>query len=743
MRGGAAAAALTLAFLAPAVAADWPADGGSGGRTGALAVPGPARDGVALVLAPPEGSAWHEDAAPLARGREVLAMTDREILAIDIDTGATRTIAQNPPYTWAEPTPEWPGSAWALLDDTIVLAQAARPPFYCADPTGPECEGVSAQLRLIPSMGGTERALPLSEIGLPRACSVAVEPDESAFYVACSLDDPSGFFSGGKVLEVRAFDADGTPRWAWRKEMDGKAAAAPLLQQGGAYPERHLVGVSVVGELVVPIIRTVALRDGTYWDGWVLDKSTGALASGVDLTYFGTEGHFGSSGEMTFYPGTPTLDVPSLVVGDDALWARKERVCCNVPGQPPPLELVIAPSAVDKHAEALGVRLRGTLDTGARIALASERVFAATDTALASFTRAGEPVWDVDLPANVMSLALPLLVDDEQLFVFVATDPAAPTRLLVLDADNGRRLWEHAFDGAVLRLGAGPGVLAALVERADGTVLLEIVGETGASIRFDARASDAYPRAGELVRVELDGLAAGVGGAAVRFRADWGDGELTEWQTSPVLEHGYTSVGDHVAYVFAANDAGQVSSRAIEFHVGRERPQNFLQQQFSSENQERTFFLLGLLITAVFAAFGLLRVRRRRGTLARELAAVERVHEMTRANPMECERALAERRTHARALLVDGRLDDGQFAVLERRIDELARAVRTAGIERELAFLTVGMANALRGMLADGRIERWERDHFLEALARDDHLTPEQKEKVRARIDAWFERDAA
>ncbi len=114
---------------------------------------------------------------------------------------------------------------------------------------------------------------------------------------------------------------------------------------------------------------------------------------------------------------------------------------------------------------------------------------------------------------------------------------------------------------------------------------------------------------------------------------------------------------------------------------------------------------------------------------------------MTHTKPVECERALAERRVRVRGMLVDGALDENQFAVLDRRIEELGRQSRIELIDDELGFLSVNMARTLRGILADGRVEKWERQHFEEAVERDALLSPEHKAKVRALLDEWFARD--
>lgn len=101
----------------------------------------------------------------------------------------------------------------------------------------------------------------------------------------------------------------------------------------------------------------------------------------------------------------------------------------------------------------------------------------------------------------------------------------------------------------------------------------------------------------------------------------------------------------------------------------------------------------------------------------------------------------AERRAHVRGRGLDGKLDQSEVLLLERRIDELGQRLRLEAVDDQFGFLTMSMGRTLREMLADGRISSWEREHLLRALDEDGHLTKAQKKKVRQQIEAWFVRD--
>lgn len=724
---------LMLLTSGPA-SAEWLQDGGDAGRTGWLAEGGPEAADVALVVAAPEGEYWSRLFPPLAYRREIVAASVRSIFRIGLDDGSLTRVADRP-----EPVAIMPGSPWTIRGDELYVATG--PSLSCDQVALAQCAREEARILVLPLNGGTPREIELAPAGAAVDCEIAARDD--ALFTACFIDDSTTFGQASSLLELRRLTFEGIELWRWQKELDPRASIAPLLQPGARVTAtRDIVGLTVAGGIVTVVTQTFSGPDvGSWWDGWIVDAESGTFVATADP--FPEDGHYGSADDDCLLPAGPLRDVPSASVGREDVWVRKERGGCDAPNQAPtPVRLVIAPTDSSRQREVVSVPMRGD-DAGTRSAISPERIYAATATHLVAVTSDGLTAWDVDLSTGTHMRPLPLLVDADRLYTFVSSDANGPVRLVAWDSARGVPLWEHAFGGKVGGAGSGPGVIVADVIAPDGTSSLVVLGRTAASLAVEPSVSNLYPGAGEFVRVDLSNVQAGLAGPATRYRAEWGDGEATEWQPSPVLEHGYNAVGDHVAYVYAGNDAGQVASATIVFQVGRPAPQNFLQQQFSADNQERTFFLLGLLITGIFAALGLLRVRRRRDLLSAELAALESAVAAARSDPVQLDRALDERRFRARSLLLDHRLDEGQHAVLAARIEELSRAARLDVAERDLGFLPHRHVLALREMLRDGRVSSLERAHFLHLLDADDTLVPEYKARVRRVVDEWARNDGA
>lgn len=378
----------------------------------------------------------------------------------------------------------------------------------------------------------------------------------------------------------------------------------------------------------------------------------------------------------------------------------------------------------------------GEGDVGSGLAFGNDRLFATSINRLTAFNPKLGVVWTYSLPGGQRWEAGPPAIVGSNLYALART-PDNVNVLHVLEASTGRELQDRPFQSRISFV-VDSGVLAVL----DPDGRLRVLGLTTASIHPLLTVSLPYPGPGDVVEVDLSASLAGARGPATQFRADWGDGTVTDWQNQSRLSHRFGAPIDAVATFEMRNAAGQTATIRHTFHVGRQQELTLLQQQFAAENQDRTFFLIGLFLTALGAAIGVLRLRRRRGRVHQELHAIEDAYRRTLPRPGHCERALAERRAHVHGLLSDGKIDEAQLHLFERRIDQLSRTLRMSALEGKFDFLPFGMVRALQGMLEDGHINRWEHDHFLLALDQDRLLTPDQKKRVRGLIDEWFEADS-
>ncbi|HLE96526.1 MAG TPA: PQQ-binding-like beta-propeller repeat protein [Candidatus Thermoplasmatota archaeon] len=713
----AALGACAVALLPLAAADAWLQSGHDAARTAFSTDAGPAWDDVAFtipLLAP--GEATEGTPNVFVRGRTAyvdLSLDDgttkatrdtpdtaRDVLLrVDLDTMAVRR----------ELEPEGQMGIVAMDDARIYIEYYGRVDAY-------ELDGGELLWTWEPPRG--------PGIGLTSCTAPAILPE--AVVLGCDQAAPASsalFILPLSSFVVRLDPESGEERWRWQRPS---VAAAPA---SGDVPFTN--GIAVVEDTVIAVITENGARPSARVDRlFALDLADGTLRWTADND--ATNAVYGvttdAAAESTRLPGTPVAGRGTSLYakGDDL--RRYDVTDGTLLGTAsfgsPPLSAAQASS----------------------IAIAEGRVLASTETTLRSF----DPVtldaqWDLSVAAPEFfdwrvlaaardaAYATTYTVDDPSQ-VFLGT--FAKTAVLAADLGTGVLRWRHEFDGGI-NYALGDGTLVAVTRSGNLTVL----GASAASIRVAATVSDVHPAPGEPTRVDLADTGPGALGPATSFLADWGDGTVSEWQESPVLAHAYAEPGDVTARLQARNDAGQTASEFVTFHVGAEPP-NLVSVAFSPENQERTFFLLGLALTGAGALFGVTRVGAKRRRLARELAAIDKVHAATRHDPPACDKALAERKAHARGLLVDAKIDEAQFALLERRIDELARDLRLAALDERFQFLPLGMVRQLHEMLADGRVTEWEREHFETALERERTMSDEQKANVRALVEEWFARDA-
>lgn len=147
--------------------------------------------------------------------------------------------------------------------------------------------------------------------------------------------------------------------------------------------------------------------------------------------------------------------------------------------------------------------------------------------------------------------------------------------LYALDAASLEKRWRfelpHAADSLygfnyLHAVGEGLVILAGM----DGRVLA--LGNTAGSPTPVAALSNLYPTLNEVLELDLSQSKAGTGGPPKAFRAEWGDGSITDWQESPILSHSYAKPPPNgEAYTVRAqvrNVANQTASSFLQVYAG-------------------------------------------------------------------------------------------------------------------------------------------------------------------------------
>lgn len=324
--------------------------------------------------------------------------------------------------------------------------------------------------------------------------------------------------------------------------------------------------------------------------------------------------------------------------------------------------------------------------------------------------------------------------------------------LYCLDANSGEVLWRHDVTG-VLRFAVSEDVVVAqsfdvasvndnssAVSHYDGTTKVEVLGQTPASLHLDLDLATAYPANGAEIRVRIRAQEGALGPATL-FRADWGDGEVSDWGNGTTFTHRYSVNNEHRARFYASN-GNQTASIAQTFLVGQLDPTiQIWDDPWGDRYQNTTFFFLGLLVTGLVALLGLWRSGRKRRRFERELRQLEQDAERLRGDAVAYEAMLNERRARARALFLERRIEEAHAGFLEKRVDDLQRSLRSIAVDEQLRFLSHGLVLRLKRMLADARVDATERADVLDALDREP-IPATRRSEVRRLVEGWFLRDA-
>ena len=715
------ARALVLAFLvAPsALAASWTHEGGDAGRTGAHDGAGP-RDPEVAFLAHVPGYAY----APIVLGRmayvpieavDTVPGSENAIWRVDLDRGTTERLVRmrSIPVGLAS-------DGAALYVSTVGGAEAfdleGRARWRWTH-TPPRADAPHACLDPLVAEG---RVHVLCFASLADAPALPGLPPQGAYsFQVVSLDAASG-----ALLWTREVDAPPHPALP---DLPGDAATqiwnARLSAAGGAL---FVFALELTPTDQVNVTRyTVSALDAE--SGAVRwrrsDTPTPVSREAAAPQAFASEWVGGgvavASGNLVFLRLDQQVAL-NLATGEE-VWAR---------------------ALGEQDAQ----ETRGTTAQGVG---GDGRLFITSGQSRYSLdVETGDPLWQQTFPPDsplLYGVDSILLSDDVGIAnVFLDRVPQAQEGYIAFDVATGEELWNVTFTSDT----APVGYEFTQSARAENAVLfvtdkgnVTVIGRTGASMLATLDLDEPAPRPGEAVRLDIVS-SIGVFGGAEEYRVDWGDGNVTAWTSSSRFEHAYGSEGLRTARAYARNDAGQVAIARAEIDVGGTR-ETVLSRAFSEENQNWTFFFLGILGTAVTGGVGLLRRDARRRRYEKERTRIEELAQREAHAPERLERELAEATVRVRALVEANRIAEAHHTLLAARIGELRGRARESEVEHLLHRLPHGFVLRLREDLRDGRISRWERDALLNALTLETTISPEHKAELAARIRAWFAGDRA
>lgn len=728
--------AALLAVPVPA-AADWLMVGGDPQQTGHASGAAPAWGDVALRVEIPElgnASVPYASSPIVVSGSVYLAMyrtsvttgtTARIILArVELDTGAIKIAAEFPSG----------GSATSVAAHTPQLASDGQL-LYILDGSlirtyDPATGTLGEPLEFaVPGVAGSAQA---DSSGLCCLESSRMVAAGGRLYVALSRE-------GGTLGMPRLYvvdPANRTARGPWflvPQAPDPPGSGVPAMPVPAYVSDQATTTLEVEGLAVIDAVAVVTLgtvdRENGAGDVSVTPASgpMNSVFLAVDTTrsppetkWVTSDGLVATDPNGLIVPRT----APSVVAGGK-LFTKSEY-------------LTTYDLATGKLLANNGFGYVG--DEGGGMAYARDRLFAGIGNRVVALDDNLQPIWTATLPQEGLRIQHEgLVVAGDTVMALAHSGGFAASVLFAFDRATGKPIWNHPLPARVRYLAADDG-LAIL---ADDTGFLNVIGTLPLSLQPVAAFSSFYPDVGQSITVDLNMTLPSALGDATVFHVEWGDGMSEDWGPAATFSHAYRVPGDATARLYVGNAAGQTSSVPVTVHVGQHDPAvTIFNSPFASEYQNTTFFVIGLLATGAAALFGIIRAGRKRRRLHRELRDLEADYDRLQADAVACDAMLAQRKARARSLFLERKLEEAHSSFLTGRIDELRRNLRLGTVDARLKFLPHGMVLQLQRLLADGRIDGYERDHFVAALEQERSLTARQRAEVARVVDSWFARDA-
>lgn len=307
-----------------------------------------------------------------------------------------------------------------------------------------------------------------------------------------------------------------------------------------------------------------------------------------------------------------------------------------------------------------------------------------------------------------------------------------------LDVRSGAELQRLRFDGPELlnftqssRFVPWSSEGLAVVVKPNGHMLL--LGEAPDVDRPRASPSTFYPPVDRPVELRIEAA-----GARTILTA-WGDDTIVESEPGAPLRYQYGDVRDRHVRVTASYPDGRTATSTLILHVGQPDPGALtpLQRALRPENQNFTFFLLGLAVTGGGVLFATLLRRQRHSRLAKEEALLGKVIDASLLNPTTGLAALEAHRAHLKDQHTRRRLDDAQYGLLDHRTVRAMKSARYRLLGAALNKLSPHFRRLLDTALEDGQVTPGEMAALVQALEDERALSDAERERMRALLAGW------
>jgi hypothetical protein len=141
---------------------------------------------------------------------------------------------------------------------------------------------------------------------------------------------------------------------------------------------------------------------------------------------------------------------------------------------------------------------------------------------------------------------------------------------------------------------------------------------------------------------------------------------------------------------------------------------------------------------AIISIVGWLMLRRQKANVRRYLDEIDRKVNELHHDLERLDNELAKLREEITNYYRKGKLDENQFLLIEKKLDDSLRTIRERNIAMSLDKTSPELSAAIKAALADGRIKSGEIEQVLNQA---ENLTPEQHEQLKKLMTKWADKD--
>lgn len=247
-----------------------------------------------------------------------------------------------------------------------------------------------------------------------------------------------------------------------------------------------------------------------------------------------------------------------------------------------------------------------------------------------------------------------------------------------------------------------------------------------------------YPEVGAPFGVHVARGEAASANATLYLAWDRHNGNVEAVQDGARLDGSFDKEGPHTLRLTAVYPDGRTATATHVVFVGAEEPrENLFDTAFAQENQNYTFFAIGLFLSALGALLALLGRHKGRNRMEREFRLLDKVREDGRRDPFGAVRGLHEYREHLRDALTRGRLEEPQYTVLEAAAGGVLELLRQRILGGFIGRVSSAFSHTLDLALQDGTIDEGEAKSLLGQAHKEPKLTADEKKRLEFMVRSW------